>query len=196
MDKSPKVRELIDCEFRSSNNGTEVLRNGQVIYVSSAYTVKSLERLRATVLRALRVVSARPVVALADAFMGDTRWLTEGRAYILYQLQGGDLVFKSDCTSNHLLPWKELLKWFKIDPWMRYIASVPIPEWVTYNNLLMVHDIISAKNKPQQPGTFTTVTVEGTPYHPRNAALQLPCCVFVFESTNQLEWCLVAVKEL
>ena len=77
-----------------------------------------------------------------------------------------------------------------------YIASVPIPGWVTYDDLLMVHDIISARDRPQQPGSITTVIVEGTRHYPGapDAALQTPSCVFAFESTDQ--WCLVAVKEL
>lgn len=146
----------------------------------------------------LRAVSVRSAVALADAYMEDGQWLTEGRTYRLYQLQSGDLVFKSDIAPDHFLPREELHQRFKIDPWVRYIASIPMPKWVTYDNLLMVHDIISGRGKPQQPGDITTITVEGIPYHSGaiNAALQTPSCVFAFESTDQLEWCLVAVKEL
>lgn len=148
----------------------------------------------------LRAVSVRSAVALADAFMEDSgeQWLTKGRTYRLYLLQNGDFVFKSDYVPDHFLPKEELFRWFKVDPWVQYIDSVPIPKWVTYDNLLMVHDIISARDKPQQPGDITTVAVVGTPYCSgiRNAALQSPSCVFTFESTNELEWCLVAVKEL
>ena len=44
----------------------------------------------------LTPILARSAVALADAFMEDTgeQWLTKGRTYRLYQLRGGDLVFK------------------------------------------------------------------------------------------------------
>ena len=68
METSPKVRELIGCEFRHSEDGTEVLRDGQVIHVSRAHTVESLERLQRMALRALDIQERRVTE-------GDRRWL-------------------------------------------------------------------------------------------------------------------------
>lgn len=83
MDKSPKVLELIDCEFRPSKDGTEILRDGQVIYVSSVHTVESLEQLRRIALRSLDIRECRMTE-------GDRRWLVlqPGDEIVWWEIQG------------------------------------------------------------------------------------------------------------
>ena len=72
MTESLTIRELIDCEFRPSEYGTEILRNGQVIYVCDVHTVESLESLRSSVLRTLDIQERRVTE-------GDRRWLIATR---------------------------------------------------------------------------------------------------------------------
>lgn len=72
--------DLIGCTFRSSVSGTEILRDGEVISISTKLSVEDLEMKLCQAERIENIINRRVV-------RGDTRWIA---------LQPGDTITYSD----------------------------------------------------------------------------------------------------